>query len=125
MTTYKRRTTLDYSFLFRVSTSQHDKAVSRVWSANKGNFSRHVKRCGPSEHRVTCPFCPKTFSRNDLCKQHIKNKHPTVLNRMVFTAENVEKPSITKKLYLSMRKSVEKLKLRNSSVPILIAGYCL
>ena len=43
---------------------------------NSTHFHRHVKRCGTTEHRVQCPFCPKTYSRNDDLKKHIKKKHP-------------------------------------------------
>ena len=40
-----------------------------------GNYSRHVRRSGMDAHRVTCPYCPVTFARNDVCKRHIKNIH--------------------------------------------------
>ena len=46
-----------------------------AWIKNSGHYYRHFKRCGTVAHRVTCPYCPVTFARNDLCKRHIKNIH--------------------------------------------------
>lgn len=37
---------------------------------DQGNYSWHVRRCGTDAHRVTCPFCPITFARMDICKRH-------------------------------------------------------
>ena len=42
---------------------------------DKGNYSRRIRRCGTSEHRVNCPCCDTTFFRMDACKRHIKNIH--------------------------------------------------
>ena len=44
---------------------------------HRGDYYRHVKRCGTTEHRVSCPYCPKTFSRKDDMNKHVKQKHPT------------------------------------------------
>ena len=56
------------------------------------HFHRHVKRCGTSEHRVTCPFCPKTFTRKDNLKNHIKKKHAEGVNSREYRCENCKKP---------------------------------
>ena len=45
---------------------------------NSTHFHRHVKRCGTTEHRAQCPFCPKSYSRNDDLQKHIKQKHPPI-----------------------------------------------
>ena len=42
---------------------------------NKGNFSRHKKCCGTSEHRVQCLQCPKTYSRKDDMLKHVRKFH--------------------------------------------------
>ena len=43
---------------------------------NTTHFHRHVKRCGTDQHRAQCPFCSKSYSRNDDLKKHIKQQHP-------------------------------------------------
>ena len=60
---------------------------------NSTHFHRHVKRCGTEEHRAQCPFCPKSYSRNDDLKKHIKNQHPqpTVIPPPAFTCEKCQK----------------------------------
>lgn len=60
-----------------------------IKSAN--NFHRHVKRCGTSEHRAQCPFCPKSFSRNDDLKTHLKKKHPQTAVTSGFTCDKCQK----------------------------------
>ena len=42
---------------------------------NRGNFFRHKKRCGTSEHRVQCLYCHKTYSRKDDLKKHVRKVH--------------------------------------------------
>ena len=42
---------------------------------NRGNFFRHKKRCGTSEHRVQCLHCHKTYSRKDDLKKHVRKVH--------------------------------------------------
>ena len=61
---------------------------------NSTHFHRHVKRCETDEHRVQCPFCSKSYSRNDDLKKHIKQKHPqptTAIPRPAFTCEKCQK----------------------------------
>ena len=55
------------------------------------HFHRHVKRCGTSEHQVSCPFCPKTFTRKDNLKTHIKKKHAEESNVKEHRCENCQK----------------------------------
>ena len=47
-----------------------------VWIKHSTHFHRHIKRCGTTAHRAQCPFCPKSYSRNDDLKKHLKQKHP-------------------------------------------------
>ena len=54
---------------------------------DQGNYSWHVRRCGTDAHRVTCPFCPITFPRMDICKRHIKNIHSKGAKRKVVEGE--------------------------------------
>lgn len=56
--------------------------------SNRGNFSRHKKHCGTSEHRVQCPHCPKTYSRKDDLKAHVKKFHSEAAKRKA--EENTE-----------------------------------
>lgn len=61
---------------------------------NSTHFHRHVKRCGTEQHRAQCPFCPKSYSRNDDLKKHIKQKHPqpaTAIPPPAFTCEKCKK----------------------------------
>ena len=60
---------------------------------NSTHFHRHVKRCGTEEHRVQCPFCSKSYSRNDDLKKHIKQKHPQVaaIPPPAYTCEKCQK----------------------------------
>ena len=55
------------------------------------HFHRHVKRCGTTEHQVSCPFCPKTFTRKDNLKTHIKKKHAERSNAKEHRCENCQK----------------------------------
>ena len=55
------------------------------------HFHRHVKRCGTTEHQVSCPFCPKTFTRKDNLKTHIKKKHTEGANAKEHRCENCQK----------------------------------
>ena len=48
----------------------------QVLIKNSTHYHRHVKRCGSEQHRAQCPFCPKSYSRNDDLKKHLKQKHP-------------------------------------------------
>ena len=48
---------------------------------NRCNFSRHKKRCGTHEHRVQCPHCPKTYSRPDDLKRHVRKFHSEAAKR--------------------------------------------
>ena len=48
---------------------------------NRGNFFRHKKHWGTSEHRVQCPHCPKTYSRKDDLKKDFKNAHSKAAKR--------------------------------------------
>ena len=55
---------------------------------NRGNFSRHKKRCGTSEHRVQRLHCPKTYSRKDDMLKHVRKSHSEGAKRIaVDTAE--------------------------------------
>ena len=56
--------------------------------SNRGNFSRHKKHCGTSEHRVQCPHCPKTYSRKDDLKAHVKKFYSEAAKRKA--EENAE-----------------------------------
>lgn len=56
--------------------------------SNRGNFSRHKKHCGTSEHRVQCPHCPKTYSRKDDLKAQVKKFHSEAAKRKA--EENAE-----------------------------------
>ena len=61
---------------------------------NSTHFHRHVKRCGTEQHRAQCPFCEKSYSRNDDLKKHIKQKHPqpaTPAPLPAFTCEKCQK----------------------------------
>ena len=60
---------------------------------NSTHYHRHVKRCGTEEHRVQCPFCPKTFTRKDNLNKHIKQKHPqpTLAIPPAFTCQKCQK----------------------------------
>ena len=42
---------------------------------NRGNFFRHKKRCGASEHRVQFLHRHKTYSRKDDLKKHVRKVH--------------------------------------------------
>ena len=55
------------------------------------HFHRHVRRCGTSEHRVQCPYCPKMYSRKDDLKKHLKKKHAEVVSRKDYCCENCKK----------------------------------
>ena len=49
-----------------------------TWIKHSTNFHRHVKRCGTTEHRAQCPFCPKSYSRKKDLNKHIMQKHPPI-----------------------------------------------
>ena len=48
---------------------------------DRGNFFRHKKRCGTSEHRVQCLHCHKTYSRKDDLKKHVRKFHSEATKR--------------------------------------------
>ena len=56
----------------------------------KGDYYRHVKRCGNQEHHVQCRFCSCTFSRKDLCGRHMRKKCPEQVNKL-FTGSTCQK----------------------------------
>ena len=56
------------------------------------NFHRHVKHCGTSDYRVTCPHCPVTFARKDDMEKHLTKKHPAPVVTQGFCCENCQKP---------------------------------
>lgn len=62
---------------------------------NNTHFHRHVKRCGTEDHRAQCPFCCKSYSRNDDLKKHLKQHHPqpapTTTPSPTFTCEKCQK----------------------------------
>ena len=71
---------LHCSHLRILKSQAMDKAHKRcpkcgVLIKSSGNFHRHVKRCGTTVHRTQCPFCTKSYSRNDDLKKHLKQKH--------------------------------------------------
>lgn len=43
------------------------------------HYYRHLKGCGTTANRVSCPHCPKTYSRKDKLRQHLKKQHPETL----------------------------------------------
>ena len=62
-----------------------------VWIKHSTHFHRHVKRCGTTEHRAQCPYCPKTYSRNDDLKKHLTEKHPKPAVSKSFSCDNCHK----------------------------------
>jgi len=62
-----------------------------VFIKHSTNFHRHVKRCGTSKYRVSCPYCSVTFGRKDDMKKHLK-KHPAPEVTQGFRCENCRKP---------------------------------
>ena len=63
-----------------------------VWIKHSTHFHRHVKRCGTTEHRIQCPYCPKTYSRKDDLKKHLTEKHSELVATQGFCCRNCKKP---------------------------------
>lgn len=42
---------------------------------NKGHFSHHKKRCGATEHRYHCQFCPLSFTQKGSMQRHVRQQH--------------------------------------------------
>ena len=63
-----------------------------VWIKHSTYFHRHVKRCGTTEHRIQCPYCPKMYSRKDDLKKHLTEKHSELVATQGFCCRNCKKP---------------------------------
>ena len=70
---------------------QCPKCHTLIKSSN--NYHRHVKRCGTEQHRAQCPFCDRSYSRNDDLKKHIKHQHPQPTSAIppAFTCQKCQK----------------------------------
>ena len=44
------------------------------------HYYRHLKGCGTTANRVQCSHCPKTYSRKDKLREHIKKQHPETIS---------------------------------------------
>ena len=42
---------------------------------NSRHFLEHKKRCGKTEHRVHCLFCPLTFAFKHDMRRHVRQQH--------------------------------------------------
>ena len=42
---------------------------------NSSHFFQHKKRCGTTEHRVQCLFCPLTFAYKQDMEWHVRQQH--------------------------------------------------
>ena len=93
-----------------------------VWIKYSTHFHRHVKRCGTTGHRVSCPQCSITFARRDDMKSHIKKKHPEPVVTKGFCCQKCKNHSSMSWLFTFMKSAVEKRRLNHSRVSSLVAG---
>lgn len=93
-----------------------------TWIKHATHYYRHLKGCGTTASRVSCPHCSKTYCRKDKLHEHLKKQHTEVSLPPRFKCRICEKQFRYEMSYKQHQKSCGVNKLKPFKCPT--CGKC-